>query len=207
LICTPISLTAQRNGGTRQRNAFQPLQFAPANAVPFIRGLKRSTIRTVIPIPDRHRSGRRRFHSASAARLFTAGFNGMGLQSLRHLLRKCHLPLHKGGYPPGCLGIPLPSFSAKPKNPPFVQPQTADPSVCYADISPNRGVSSGKAALRESFFRADNIRPYVFLIILHCALKKAPIRVPFFMRFLLLGGREGLFPRRRRFPPGYRRCG
>jgi len=28
--CTPISLTAQRNGGTRQRNAFQPLQFAPA---------------------------------------------------------------------------------------------------------------------------------------------------------------------------------
>ena len=61
LICTPISLTAQRNGGTRQRNAFQPLLFAPANAVPFIRGLKRSTKRTVIPIPDRHRSGRRRF--------------------------------------------------------------------------------------------------------------------------------------------------
>ena len=61
LLCTPISLTAQRNGGTRQRNAFQPLQFAPANAVPFIRGLKRSTKRTVIPIPDRHRSGRRRF--------------------------------------------------------------------------------------------------------------------------------------------------
>ena len=30
MICTPISLTAQRNGGTRQRNAFQPLQFAPA---------------------------------------------------------------------------------------------------------------------------------------------------------------------------------
>ena len=26
-----------------------------------------------------------------------AEFNGMGLQSLRHLLRKCHLPLHKGG--------------------------------------------------------------------------------------------------------------
>jgi len=23
--------------------------------------------------------------------------NGMGLQSLRHFLRKCHLPLHKGG--------------------------------------------------------------------------------------------------------------
>ena len=61
LICTPISLTAQRNGGTRQRNAFQPLQFAPANAVPFIRGLKRSTGRTAVPIPDRHRSGRRRF--------------------------------------------------------------------------------------------------------------------------------------------------
>ncbi|MBQ2898425.1 MAG: hypothetical protein IJE28_01605, partial [Oscillospiraceae bacterium] len=59
--CTPISLTAQRNGGTRQRNAFQPLQFAPANAVPFIRGLKRSTDRTAVPIPDRHRSGRRRF--------------------------------------------------------------------------------------------------------------------------------------------------
>ena len=30
LLCTPISLTAQRNGGTRQRNAFQPLLFAPA---------------------------------------------------------------------------------------------------------------------------------------------------------------------------------
>jgi len=26
--------------------------------------------------------------------------------------------------------------------PPFAQPQTADPSVCCADISPNRGVSS-----------------------------------------------------------------
>jgi len=25
---------------------------------------------------------------------------------------------------------------------PFAQPQTADPSVCCADISPNRGVSS-----------------------------------------------------------------
>ena len=96
LICTPISLTAQRNGGTRQRNAFQPLQFAPARRgkvhyfrntalryslavrlpllfpkksfgffgdpiFPFIRGLKRSTVRTKIPIPDRHRSGRRRF--------------------------------------------------------------------------------------------------------------------------------------------------
>ncbi|MBQ4643135.1 MAG: hypothetical protein IJB66_02805, partial [Oscillospiraceae bacterium] len=58
---TPISLTAQRNGGTRQRNAFQPLQFAPANAVPFIRGLKRSIERMEVPIPDRHRSGRRRF--------------------------------------------------------------------------------------------------------------------------------------------------
>ena len=96
LLCTPISLAAQRNGGTRQRNAFQPLQFAPArrgkvhyfrntalrysSAVrlpllfpkksfgffgdpifPFIRGLKRSTGRTAVPIPDRHRSGRRRF--------------------------------------------------------------------------------------------------------------------------------------------------
>ena len=60
-FCTPISLTAQRNGGTRQRNAFQPLQFAPANAVPFIRGLKRSTGRTAVSIPDHHRSGRRRF--------------------------------------------------------------------------------------------------------------------------------------------------
>jgi len=54
-------LTAQRNGGTRQRNAFQPLLFAPANAVPFIRGLKRSTGKMAVPIPDRHRSGRRRF--------------------------------------------------------------------------------------------------------------------------------------------------
>ena len=134
MICTPISLTAQRNGGTRQRNAFQPLQFAPArrgkvhyfrntalrysSAVrlpllfpkksfgffgdpyfPFIRGLKRSTGRTVIPIPDRHRSGRRRFSFSIAARLFSAEFNGMGLQSLRHL--RCHLPLHKGGLPSG----------------------------------------------------------------------------------------------------------
>ena len=94
LICTPISLTAQRNGGTRQRNAFQPLLFAPANAVPFIRGLKRSTIRTAVPIPDRHRSGRRRFHSPSAARLFLAGFNGMGLTPFRP--RCGHLPSRGG---------------------------------------------------------------------------------------------------------------
>ena len=37
-------------------------------------------------------------------------FNWIGLQSLRHLLRKCHLPLHKGGCAPRCLGIPLLSF-------------------------------------------------------------------------------------------------
>ena len=45
--------------------------------------------------------------------------------------------------PPGYLGIPLPSFLQQvAENPPFAQPQTADPSVCFADISPNRGVSS-----------------------------------------------------------------
>ena len=43
-----------------------------------------------------------------------AGFNGIELQSLRHLLRKCHLPLHKGGCPPGYLEIPLPSPSVTP---------------------------------------------------------------------------------------------
>jgi len=48
--------------------------------------------------------------------------------------------------PSGFLEIPLSSFPSE--MPPFAQPQTADPSVCYADISPNRGVSSGKAFLR-----------------------------------------------------------
>jgi len=44
------------------------------------------------------------------------------------------------------LEIPLPSFLQQvAENPPFAQPQTADPSVLFEDISPNRGVSSGKA--------------------------------------------------------------
>ncbi|MBQ2900205.1 MAG: hypothetical protein IJE28_10715, partial [Oscillospiraceae bacterium] len=45
---------------------------------------------------------------------------------------------------------PHPSFSAKPKNPPSPQGEGY--------------------VLRESFFRADIIRPYGFLIILHFAL-------------------------------------
>ncbi len=54
----------------------------------------------------------------------------------------CHLP-HKGKALPS--GLPgNPSFVSL-RLTPFAQPQTADPSVCFADISPNRGVSSGKA--------------------------------------------------------------
>ena len=37
------------------------LDFSGTPYFPFIRGLKRSTGRTAVPIPDRHRSGRRRF--------------------------------------------------------------------------------------------------------------------------------------------------
>jgi len=143
LICTPISLTAQRNGGTRQRNAFQPLQFAPANAVPFIRGLKRSTVRTAVPIPDRHRSGRRRFSfcmcrpAISGCFLTGWDYNPSVTFGDTSLYAREALPS----------GLPGNPSSVSLRLTPFAQPQTADPSVCYADISPNRGVSSGKAVL------------------------------------------------------------
>ena len=52
---TPISLTAQRNGGITAKETPSPLLFAPANAVP-LGGLKRSTDRMAISNFDRRRS-------------------------------------------------------------------------------------------------------------------------------------------------------